>query len=478
MDLTQSTGPSLPDETPRGAPESAPLDFSELYANEYSALVFSARRITRDALEAEDVAQEAFLYLMTSGATLRTSDDAVRFLRWKVRNLAIDRLRKVTPISVDPADESGLFQPPIQLNGVDEFETAEEAAIVSLALSKLPARQKESLIRQHVLGQPIELAAKEMDLSANALRQLSSRGRRSFVRTLQDELDKRGLSPSEFLRGRYAKVLGVASVLVVFLAVGTSLQNAVPQPSLVVSAELPASIADTNQFTPPLQSPAIEEGITSTGSSSEITGSTNPEAIQDDSFGSIDTGSGQVQLASATTETLELTTTASDRETTSTEPIPELQVSSLEATYLENRLITQLTNAEASLKSVSEDEGLIRTLAFDGEGIEAAIRFVDDGRSQSGVAWVYFRIDDVVAGNYWVAPAVHHLTLQRNVDGSLTGISLVATDFIVGDASGKHQFKTSSNTDLAPTYFFLDAEVKNSGVKKIALRTTNFTVGA
>jgi RNA polymerase sigma factor (sigma-70 family) len=454
---------------------------SELYANEFSSLAFIARRTLSDSVEAEDVVQEAFLYLMTSGTSLHTQEDAIRFLRWKVKNLAIDRLRRVKPVNVDPAEHLGNLQSPDQSDVLAEFETAEEAAIVSLALAKLPARQRESLVRQHVLGQPIEEAANEMNLSTNALRQLSSRGRSSFAKTLREELAKRGLSTSEFLNGRYLRVLGVASVLIMVITGGPVLQGLLQESSLSVasSGTLTSPVAESR-----FREPVRPSGLGDSGSavfvepSEESNPSTNPVLEAPKPALTPPTESDQAAVAPSSAEFVVASTTIPEPEPVGDQAPSELQLSSLNATYLESRLLTQLTNASTKLSSLQEDERLVRTITFDGEEIESVIRFVDDGISETGTAWVYFKISDSLAGSYWVAPSLHHLIIRRDSENSMTGISLVATDFLVGDASGQQQFKVSENTDLAPVYFFMDAEVRNFEVKRVTFKTSNFAVGA
>lgn len=454
---------------------------SELYANEYSSLAFIARRTLGDSVEAEDVVQEAFLYLMTSGNSLHTQEDATRFLRWKVKNLAIDRLRRVKPVNVDPAEHLSSLQSPDEGGVLAEFETAEESAIVSLALAKLPARQRESLVRQHVLGQPIEEAANEMNLSPNALRQLSSRGRSSFAKTLKEELAKRGLSTSEFLNGRYLRVLGAASVLLMVITGGPVLQGLLQETSLSVasSGTLTSPVAESK-----FRDPVRPSGLGDSGSavfvepSEESNPSNNPVLEAPKPALTLATESDQAAVAPSIAEFVVASTTITEPEPVDDQAPSELQLSSLNATYLESRLLTQLTNASTKLSSLQEAEVLFRTITFDGEGIEAAIRFVDDGISETGTAWVYFKISDSLAGSYWVAPSLHHLIIRRDSENSMTGISLVATDFLVGDASGHQQFKASETTDLASVYFFMDAEVRNFEVKRVTFKTSNFAVGA
>ena len=455
----------------------SPLDVSEIYANEFSSLVFSSRRALGGAGEAEDVVQEAFLYLLTSGVSLSSREHAVRFLHWKVKNLAIDRLRRIAPLSFDPTEQAAVFQTQLQPVDLDEFESAEEAAIVSLALAKLPARQQESLVRQHVMGQSIERAADEMRLTPNALRQLSSRGRKSFVQALNDELGKRGLSPSEFLRGKYVKILGAASALVMVVTLGASIQSLVQQPSMLATSDelLGATFVESN---PRVPIPLTDDMA---GVSSNVDSVQDPvfsqEAEIPDSQEPAPNDNGQTQPRSPNID-LAVAAKIAIPEPVSPRSPAELWLSSETSSYLEGRLITKLTNAETTLSQSEEEVGLVRTLEIEGEGIEAAVRFIDDGESEATSAWVYFLVSDDFAGSYWVAPTVHYLKLDRDQGGSLVGVSLTATDFIVGDASGQHQFRTSSSSGLASVYFFMDAEIKGSVTKSISFKTENFSVGA
>lgn len=262
------------------------------------------------------------------------------------------------------------------------------------------------------------------------------------------------------------------------LTVGNSLQSVVQQPTLsATSASSPSAfIGESNSRAPIAPKADLTEVFVgapigeSALSSQVVENQTILEPLE------VEYGQSELVLADDTPETRPSITAG--EQPVSPVVSPELQLSSETSTYLESRLVTNLTNANKSFSSLKEDERFVRTATFAGEGIEAAIRFLDDGSSDTGTAWVYFLVTDQLAGSYWIAPSVHHLSLERDQSGSLVGISLTATDFIVGDASGQHQFRASSSSGLADIYFFMEAEVKGSALKKVSFKTENFTLRA
>ncbi len=108
-----------------------------------------ARRMLRDDAEAEDVAQEAFLRLWRSGATLDVGAGGVKpWLRRVVSNLCIDRVRgrqRLTVVEELPEQAD----PPRQQASLEAEDLKRR---VDVALKKLPERQRLALTLFHYEG--------------------------------------------------------------------------------------------------------------------------------------------------------------------------------------------------------------------------------------------------------------------------------------------------------------------------------------
>ena len=140
-------------------------------------------RLTRNADDAADLAQETFLRVWSGAATWRSG--RVRFTTWLhriARNLCIDahrRRRDATPMDFD-AIESGEPKP----------ESAPEQSAVRQALdaaiAALPERQRTALVLCHHQGMPNRDAAVVLNVSVDALESLLARARRTLRQQLRD----------------------------------------------------------------------------------------------------------------------------------------------------------------------------------------------------------------------------------------------------------------------------------------------------
>ena len=143
-----------------------------------------ARRMLKDDAEAEDVAQETFLRLWRSGATLDIGPAGVRpWLRRVVSNLCIDRVRgRVRMTVTDEVPE--VPDPPRQLTRLEDDEMKRR---VDTALKALPERQRLALTLFHYEGMSqIEVGA-VMGISDEAVESLLGRARRQLKTDLKAE---------------------------------------------------------------------------------------------------------------------------------------------------------------------------------------------------------------------------------------------------------------------------------------------------
>ena len=173
-------------------------DFASIYVRFRPHLERHARRFLVNPSQVEEVVQDAFLYLMTTLPELDSELGVLKFLKWKVRLLAIDVIRANSKVSLAPLDDhEDLSSHEGELS--EGIERADDAAVVSLALAKLQPRQREALIATLYEEKENEAVARQMGLSDNAFRQLLFRARSSFRKALVGEAEVAGKTVSEIL---------------------------------------------------------------------------------------------------------------------------------------------------------------------------------------------------------------------------------------------------------------------------------------
>ena len=140
-------------------------------------------RFLRDAEDAADMAQEAFLRVWNSAGTYRPG--RVKFTTWLhriARNLCIDlhrRRKHGEPLDRTVADDDGLR--PDQAPAEQRL-----AAALSQELAALPERQRTALMLCHHQGMSNRDAAHVLGVSVDALESLLARGRRTLRTALRD----------------------------------------------------------------------------------------------------------------------------------------------------------------------------------------------------------------------------------------------------------------------------------------------------
>lgn len=146
-----------------------------------------AQRITRNAQDADDVMQEAFLRVWVMAPKWRP-DGGARFSTWLFRvayNLCIDKRRART---LAPLEEAG--DPPDPAPGILESAIGrQQYGLLLEAVAKLPERQKDALTLYYFAEQSGPEAARSLGISVPALEALLVRARRG----LRDMLIRRGL---------------------------------------------------------------------------------------------------------------------------------------------------------------------------------------------------------------------------------------------------------------------------------------------
>jgi RNA polymerase sigma-70 factor (ECF subfamily) len=160
--------------------EQDPAAVRTLVARKLPRLLALATRMLGDRMEAEDIAQEAFVRIWKQAPRWRTGE--ARFDTWLHRvvlNLCYDRLRKHRE---DPVDDIPDQVDPVALPDV-RLEDRSRDERVRKALAALPARQREALVLNYYQELSNIEAAALMGITVDALESLLTRARRN-LRTL------------------------------------------------------------------------------------------------------------------------------------------------------------------------------------------------------------------------------------------------------------------------------------------------------
>jgi RNA polymerase sigma factor (sigma-70 family) len=170
-----------------------PAAIQAMVARKLPRMLALAQRMLGDAVEAEDVAQEAMLRAWKQAP--HWVPGKAKFDTWLHRvglNLCYDRLRRRREIPTEappdrpddgPAPDRGLL-------------TAELGMRVDAALRRLPDRQREAIVLCHYQELTNIEAAALMSVSVEALESLLSRGRRTLRQTLADMAPTAGTATS------------------------------------------------------------------------------------------------------------------------------------------------------------------------------------------------------------------------------------------------------------------------------------------
>lgn len=158
--------------------------FRLLVERHLPSLLGVARRMLRDEMEAEDVAQEALVRLWQQGANLELGAGGARpWLRRVVANLCIDRIRAGRRTDVtDEVPEQEVE--PNQLSGLLDGDLAQR---VEQALQGLPERQRLALTLFHYEGMSQIEVGEILGVSDEAVESLLSRARRALRAMLKDD---------------------------------------------------------------------------------------------------------------------------------------------------------------------------------------------------------------------------------------------------------------------------------------------------
>lgn len=377
-------------------------DFASIHVRFRPHLERHARRYLQNPVQAEEVVQEAFLYLMTTLPEIDSELGVLKFLKWKIRLLCLDVLRSAaSQRETFVADYADYASTDPELAA--DLERAEDNAVIRSALAKLNPRHREALIASVYEEKSSDEVAKQLELTPNGARQLLFRARSAFRKALVGEAEIQGRSISQVLSVAAKKAALEAKsgafkvgVLLVMVAVGVGVV-----PSLFYSDEV---IVAGPSSSPPLITDADQPNLTEseTGSESNAVTSTK-ERVQSgdsDNFG--------VPLADPDAEPLQVDT-AQDR-LTQTVPDTEYEenIASLETQYdppiigvpeasFESILATDISSAGIYQNSYAQrfSEVFAGTSieVFGGTGISAFLDVDTNSRAVNQIVF-HLQVDD------------------------------------------------------------------------------------
>ena len=145
-----------------------------------------AERIVRNAAEADDIGQDAFLRVWSQAASF--DPGVARFTTWLYRivlNLAFDRTRRRAFVPIEEASEVGADDP----EPVERMIENEERRALELAMERLTDRHRAAIALFHIEELSGEEAAQAMNVSAKAFESLLARARstlREHVQNIQN----------------------------------------------------------------------------------------------------------------------------------------------------------------------------------------------------------------------------------------------------------------------------------------------------
>jgi RNA polymerase sigma-70 factor, ECF subfamily len=174
--LSEATDEQLMQAVADGVPEA----FNEIVLRYQQVAWKIAFRFLGDSMEAEDIAQEAFLTVFAVANRYRPKANFMTYLYRILTHLCIDRTRKKQLTSIDDIPEA--TDP--SLSPTESLLEKERRAQVRLALDALPPNQKAAMILRHYEGLSYAEIAQILSVTPKAVEGLISRAMASLQASL------------------------------------------------------------------------------------------------------------------------------------------------------------------------------------------------------------------------------------------------------------------------------------------------------
>lgn len=437
-------------------------DFANIYVRFRPHLVSHARKYLRQMHQAEEVVQDAFLYLMTALPELDSELGVLRFLKWKTKMLSLDVIRSSTsgvsgssvPLRDDLAEEMDLAA---------SIERADDAAIIQLALAKLTPRHREALLASTDTERTHEAIAGDMGISSNAFRQLLWRARSSFRAALVGEADVAGKTISEILSiaarkasresGKIVTGTGMAALVIGGLIFGVN-----PNPN-GGSFDFLSGVNNSELRLLGVPQLQVEDGK-----------SNYPEEAHVDEPPAVNIPEQPTEARFPTAESVQ-TAVASFPSLTTSQTSPEISVDMnpeeelfLARSEIEQALnrdaIQGLVNSSVGLSQITDHGELTAVILENKSGLVAQLFFSEDFSFDEYEIWMSFEIE----GSKMVAvPKSKAYSSTLNPDTGERMITMAGTDFLVGATSGKFLNAVSDETYLSTAFIEASIVISSSG---------------
>jgi RNA polymerase sigma-70 factor (ECF subfamily) len=166
--------------------------FTRLLDRHLAGLQKFLTRMTGNAADADEVAQEAFLRIWSHAQ--RWQPDRVKFTTWLfriARNLAIDRHRKHRETTDDDVAQIVDEAP----DAAHTIDADRRQLLMRNAVAQLPERQRTALVLCHFDGMSNQDAAAVLEVTVEALESLLSRARRTLKTALRPLLEPHETQP-------------------------------------------------------------------------------------------------------------------------------------------------------------------------------------------------------------------------------------------------------------------------------------------
>ena len=183
MGLPESSqsGPAEP-ETDSGTETSPiptePLRFDDLFLAEHQRLFGALCLITRDASEAEDIGQEAFVRLFERWERVASMTDPVGYLYRVAMNIFRSRYRRARRLA---ARRIFVSHEPDLMSGIEERD------VVVRMLELLNPKQRAAIVLTEMLDYSSDEAGEIMGMSGSSVRVLTTRARALLRDTVSED---------------------------------------------------------------------------------------------------------------------------------------------------------------------------------------------------------------------------------------------------------------------------------------------------
>ncbi len=174
------------------------MAMEQLLARHYDRIHAITRRITANAADADDAAQETLIKIVRSLDGFDHRSSVSTWIHRIATNTALDEIRRR---SRRPA-LSAVADPGSQIERIDEHSTIEiegfaDQAILDGAIAELPDDQRAALVLRDAIGLDYQEIAEVLDIAPGTVKSRISRARQRLMANLKDQLVTGASSPDD-----------------------------------------------------------------------------------------------------------------------------------------------------------------------------------------------------------------------------------------------------------------------------------------